>query len=103
MRRRTVTGRRRTTAAWRALLNGFADSELTVPAYCARAGISAASFYRWRALLGAEPQRQAVKRARAGLPQPTEFVDLGALATPTSRLELRLDLGGGMLLQIARG
>jgi hypothetical protein len=37
------------------------------------------------------------------MPQPAAFVDLGALATPTSRLELRLDLGGGMLLQIARG
>ncbi len=59
MRRRTVTGRR-TAAAWRALLNGSAGSELPVPQYCAREGIS------------------------AEMPQPTAFVDMGALATPNS-------------------
>jgi hypothetical protein len=31
------------------------------------------------------------------------FVDLGALTGTSARLELRLDLGGGVILQIARG
>ena len=37
-----------------------------------------------------------------------EFVDLGTLAVPASaskseRIELRLDLGGGMMLHLVRG
>jgi hypothetical protein len=31
------------------------------------------------------------------------FVDLGTLGSSSARLELRLDLGGGVILQIARG
>lgn len=80
---------------------GFVGSGLTMPAYCARAGISEASFYRWRRLLSAKAEGRAV--ARVAPVMPGGFVDLGTLPPPSSRLELRLDLGGGLILQIARG
>jgi hypothetical protein len=31
------------------------------------------------------------------------FIDLGALGSGRSRFEVRLDLGGGVLLQLVRG
>jgi len=104
MRRRTGTGRRRSAQAWRALVEGFGASGLTLPQYCACEGICMASYHRWRRLL-------AVPALRAATPMPVTaavkvapaFVDLGALTGAVSRLELRLDLGGGVILQIARG
>jgi hypothetical protein len=32
-----------------------------------------------------------------------EFIDLGALSRNSSRCEIRLDLGGGVVLQVVRG
>jgi putative transposase len=68
--------------------------------------ISTASFYRWRRLLSGGLE-QATPR------EPTsDFVDLGLLnpgseeeeaSGPAGRLELRLDLGGGMVLHLVRG
>ena len=103
MRRRTGMGRRRSAQAWRALVDGLGASGLTLPQYCAREGIGIASYHRWRRLLAVAP-RQAVKPlpATAARAAPA-FVDLGALAGTNARLELRLDLGGGVILQIARG
>ncbi len=40
------------------------------------------------------------------VPTPTDFVDLGVLgqsAGPGGRVELRLDLGGGLVLTLVRG
>lgn len=98
---------RRTAEAWRELVEGYPASGLTVPAYCSRRGICRASFYRWRGLL----RGSARSRMPVAVPQPMApqrampFIDLGTLrdATATSRLELRLDLGAGLVLQISRG
>jgi hypothetical protein len=51
------------------------------------------------------PRAVVDKPARAA-PSPVStagFVDLGALKDAASRLEMRLDLGGGMLLHVVRG
>ncbi|MBK7249897.1 MAG: IS66 family insertion sequence element accessory protein TnpB [Gammaproteobacteria bacterium] len=105
----TGTGRRRRTSAWQALVEGFGASGLTLAQYCAREGIGMASYHRWRRLLSA-PRRRAVTTRPASSsgmtraePVTPAFVDLGALPGTSSRLELRLDLGGGVILQIARG
>ena len=71
-----------------------------MPRYCAREGISIASYHRWRRLLAA-PTRCAMTTSEARA--APAFVDLSALTGAGSRLELRLDLGGGVILQIARG
>jgi putative transposase len=95
-----ATRRRRQGAqAWRGVLARFTASGLTALAFCEREGISRASLYRWRSLLGSasvEPRAPSVTNTAA------DFVDLGTLSPPSSRLELRLDLGGGVLLQLTR-
>ena len=78
----------------------FEGSGLPVRRFCLREGLSVSSFQRWRARYRARP-------APAVLPQravaPSSFVDLGALGAGRERFELRLDLGGGIVLQLARG
>jgi hypothetical protein len=95
---------RRTVDSWRALVGGQPASGLTVSGYCAQARVCKASFYRWRRLLNAAAERprelHAVPAATGNVPA---FVDLGTLALRGERLELRVDLGGGLVLQIARG
>ena len=66
--------------------------------------ISTASFYRWRSMLeGASAEPPPQKAPSAASPTPG-FVDLGTLRPATNaRVELRLDLGGGVLLHLVRG
>jgi len=99
----TKRRRRLGADAWRAILGRLAESGLTAAEFCEREGISPASLYQWRSKLGGsahepnspEPPREPVT--------PAGFVDLGTLSTRASRFELRLDLGGGVLLHLARG
>lgn len=95
---------RRTVDSWRVLVKGQPASGLTVSGYCAQARVCKASFYRWRRLLSVGAERP---RERHGVPAAAEnapaFVDLGTLAPRGERLELRVDLGGGLVLQIVRG
>lgn len=99
--------RRRSSAEWRAVCARQASSGVSVQAFCARESINPSSFYRWRALSGAA---QAPGDVTAGevarvqpLRAPAEFVELGALGTSRSHIELRLDLGEGLLLTLVRG
>jgi transposase-like protein len=84
----------------------FAHGGHDVETFCATEGVSRASFYRWRRLL-----RDGPGGAGASQPIPA-FLDLGALrpapgtdtgALAAGRLELTLDLGGGLVLHLARG
>ena len=115
---------RRSAEGWRALLAQQAVSGLTIGAFCRKVSVSTASFYRWRELLqkhgdsgmaAAVTDRVPAVTALAGTaPRRTpEFVDLGALedlAPPARRdnaalprTELRLELGGGLVLHLVRG
>ena len=85
---------RRKAADWQAVVARQAASDLSVAAFCARERLSAASFYQWRSRLARD--------AAPARPPPAAFVDLGTLS-PGGRLELRIDLGGGVVLQLARG
>lgn len=66
-----------------------------------RAGVvGVSSFQRWKAL--AAPAGAAAQ-AQTPVPQAA-FVDLGVLASgAASRLELKLDLGGSLVLHLVRG
>lgn len=97
---------RRNANAWREVLKGFASSGLSVPGFCERESISEGSFYRWRSLLergGAGKKRAAVVKASEASNTSAPFVELGTLPSGSSRLELRVDLGGGVLLTLVRG
>lgn len=92
---------RRSEATWRELFSRQAASGLTVSEFCLREGINKNVFHRWRGLLGREVQGIAKS---VPVPAPAaSFIDLGALGAPTSRWEVRLDLGQGMVLSVARG
>lgn len=88
---------RRSAENWRALLARQAESGLSVASFCARERLNAASFYQWRSRLGCG----AAARPAAVSPRAA-FVDLGALSGG-GRFELRIELGGGLVLQLARG
>ena len=92
---------RRSAREWSELLSRFAASGLSVAAFCEQEEISAASLYRWRSLLGGAIESRAMD---ADAPMPA-FVDLGGLGAPrpaSERLEIRLDLGGGLVLSLVR-
>ena len=109
-RRRSLDAR-----GWRDVLKRFESEGITVSEFCAREDVCVSSFYRWRSQLGVHADRAgAVAPARqppAAKPmvvQPTHtsFIDLGSLGSSAQSgvgtLELRLDLGGGVVLQIVR-
>jgi len=94
---------RRSASEQRTMLARYAASGQTAAAFCRREGISTASLYRWQALhAGAVVQRNEAKPAE----HAAGFVDLGGLGMPVSsapRLEVRLDLGDGLVLHLVRG
>ena len=94
-------GHRRNRSEWQSLLAKFGGGGLSVEAFCRREAISAASFYRWRSLLNGVVERGEV----AVCDSAPAFVDLGALNSASShgrRLDLKLDLGDGLLLHLIR-
>ena len=93
---------RRSAKAWRGLLARFAESGLTATGFCEREGISSKSFYRWRSRLGRSADQPPARKKADVRNAAAGFVDLGTLRTGGSRLELRLDLGGGVLLHLVR-
>ena len=94
---------------WREVLDRFAKSGVSAVAFCEREGLSSKSFYRWRERLEREPNQRRVARAQPSSPSSPSspstaagFIDVGALRPSGARLELRLDLGGGVLVHLVR-
>lgn len=104
--------RRLDPRSWREVMRRFGEAGTTVSAFCAREGLSTSSFYRWRERLGSSGGAAGAAPRRAGRselavrPSAAGFIELGHLAAPSREagadLELRLDLGGGVVLQIVR-
>jgi putative transposase len=98
-----VRQRRYSAKLWRQMLTRFEDSGLTAIAFCEREGISSKSFYRWRLRLGGVSEGPLVAKAASVSNAAAGFIDLGTLGPANSRMELRLDLGGGIQLHLVRG
>ena len=109
-----MTGQRRRrldAVSWREAMRRFDAAGATVSKFCEREGLCESSFYRWRARINS-PGGQGSSARSAGLrtlavpPSPAPFIDLGNLAGSSrdagNGLELRLELGGGIVLQIVR-
>lgn len=103
-----ISRQRRSESAWREIVERQGQSGLTVPEFCEQEGIKAASLYGWRSRLRegshSPPVSRAVsKKAKRSETSSSGFIDLGSLGARTSRCEVRLDLGGGVLLHLVRG
>ncbi len=91
-------GSRRSQHEWQSLLAKLDRSDLGVDAFCRREAVSAASLYRWRSLLSDRGEAVVSKSAPA-------FVDLGTLNSASvsrPRIDLKLDLGDGLVLHLVR-
>ena len=106
-----MSGQRRQqfdAGSWCEVMRRFDAAGATVSEFCAREGLSQSSFYRWRTRMGSSGTVVAgpAQRALAVPPSAASFIDLGSLAGARrdgdNSLELRLDLGGGVVLQIVR-
>ena len=104
--------------AWRNRFVRFAASRLTVEAFCQSEAVSVASFYGWRTRLR-NSRGNVLTAPRAGpVAAASPFIDLGSVSSraisttafsdtdvahhePTA-INIRLDLGGGVVLHIAR-
>ncbi len=100
-----IVRQRRSESAWREIATRQEQSGLTVQEFCERESLKAASLYGWRVRLrkaaGKSVRPEISQRARAEKTSQ-EFIDLGAIGSGRGRFEVRLDLGGGVLLQLVR-
>ena len=91
--------RRRSREEWQSVFARFGASGLGVEPFCEREGLSESSFRRWRSLLAPEAQRPKVE----AVPERVGFVDAGVLGGGGGRLDIRLELGDGVVLHLKRG
>ena len=109
------TRRRLDEQSWRAVLERFDGSAMTVEEFCRREGLTQSSFFLWRSRLRTDPKRmpapavaKSTTKSAALAPKPS-FVDLGLLGAAASvpaaqhaGLDLRIELGGGLSLHLVR-
>jgi hypothetical protein len=97
------TNQRRGVETWRELVARQERSGLSAQAFCRQERLNVWTFYGWRSRLR---KRAAVAEDRVVVREQNRepgFIDLGALSGGSSRCEIRLDLGGGVALQVVRG
>jgi hypothetical protein len=95
---------RRSREQWQSLVARYESGSLSAKQFCQQEDISQPSLWRWRALLsGGRPGGlgDVVEQAPRG-----PFIDAGVLGLDRNdggRLELKLELGGGLVLHLVRG
>jgi len=104
------TRRHLSEQAWREVFDRFDGSGESVTRFCKREGLHTSSFQRWRRRLAATAPAPMTERAQKPREETRQapvanFIEMGpvAAADPAGRLEVRLDLGGGLVLQLVRG
>ena len=111
MEAKTRTRRHLSAQAWAEVFGRFDGSGESVTGFCKLEGLHVSSFRRWRQRLAGmaatpiTPQARELREATHQAPVAS-FIEMGAMGTasaPTGRLEVRLELGGGLVLQLVRG
>lgn len=108
MEAKTGTRRHLGAQAWREVFRRFDGSGESVVGFCKREGLNTSSFHRWRRRLAtptaaastAQEPRQAARQSAVA-----KFIEMGSMGVanePAARLELRLELGAGLVLQLVR-
>jgi len=93
---------KRSEATWREIFSRHVSSGLSVLEFCRAEGINPGVFRRWRSVLN-EGVRVKQNEARTKAKVVAPFIDIGAMGAGSSRMEVRLELGGGVVLTVARG
>jgi putative transposase len=93
---------KRSEATWREIFARHASSGVSVLEFCRAEGINPGVFRRWRLMLSGRIRGEKSK-VRPGAKAVTPFIDIGAVGAGQSRTEVRLELGGGVVLTVARG
>lgn len=112
---------------WREILSRFEASGLGATAFCRREGVGVGSLQRWRERLKNPPapaptvttrpmppedapaplaSSTSSSPSRPQSPTAAKFIELGTLGQAgvgAGRLEIKLDLGGGLSLHLVRG
>jgi len=95
---------KRSEATWREIFARHVSSGMSLLEFCRAEGINPGVFRRWRSTLNGGGGMQGAKtQARAAAKPVTPFIDIGAVGAGASRMEMRLELGGGIVLTVARG
>ena len=118
VKRVLATDRSQPESAWRERFVRYARSKQTVEAFCLSEAVSVASFYGWRTRLRNGRGNVLPAPRTVPLPAASPFIDLGSVRTGSIRttasrhapapdyapttINLRLDLGGGVVLHIVR-
>ena len=96
----------RSEQTWRELVVQQADSGVSVQSFCQRERLNLNTFYGCRSNLrpgtAVSAGKASVDTAKVSEPAGG-FIDLGALEGSAPRYEIRLDLGGDVVLQVVRG
>src|SRR4051794_12823549 len=91
----------RNAEQWKELAAKQAGSGLSVEQFCEAEGINPGVFYTWRRRL--EGPGRVTRKKPSQMAEP--FIDLGAVqgASAEGRCEVRVQLGGGMVVSVVRG
>ena len=106
---KTDTRRHLGAQAWREVFRRFEGSGDSVVGFCKREGLNTSSFHRWRQRLATTPAAASSSqepREAARQSAVASFIEVGSMGAanePAARLEVRLELGGGLVLQLVRG
>lgn len=92
---------RRGETRWRQVVARQEASGLSVAAFCRRERINVWTLYGWRSRFRGAQDKAA---SEPPMRDPSGgFVDLGALRADEAGWEIRLELGGGVILHLRRG
>jgi hypothetical protein len=98
----TVKRRRLSADAWSAMVEKFEASGLPEEVFSQQERVSLASLQRWRTKPRSESGKKLPPPRAAASVGTASFVDLGGLPMRSGHLEVRLDFGGGVVLQLSR-
>ena len=109
----TVEAKKRTRRhlseqAWAEVFDRFERSGDSVTGFCKREGLDTSSFHRWRRRLVTTAAASVSQESREAARESAvpNFIEVGAMGTagePARRLEVRLELGDGLVLHLVRG
>ena len=109
MEAKTDTRRHLSAQAWREVFRRFEGSGDSVVGFCKREGLNTSSFHRWRQRLATTTDNASTAQEPRGptrQPAVASFIEMSSMAAASAaagRLEVRLELGGGVVLQLVRG